>query len=81
MRQPDRQSVPDEKSAPTARRQPHAALDLPSRNWKAMKIERLLDLAHRPQPVCLLRTIPCAAWAPLKRIISLFIYRIGRAPA
>ena len=54
MRQPDRQSVPDEKSAPTARRQPHAVLDLPSRDWKAMKIERLLDLAHRPRPMRML---------------------------
>lgn len=35
-------------------RQPHAVLDLPSRNWKAMKIERLLDLAGRPQPMRLL---------------------------
>ncbi|MGH8146232.1 MAG: methyltransferase domain-containing protein [Rhodanobacteraceae bacterium] len=35
-------------------RQPHAALDLPSRNWKAMKIERLLDLAQRPQPMRML---------------------------
>ena len=31
--------------------QPHAALDLPSRTWKAMKIERLLDLARRAQPI------------------------------
>lgn len=35
-------------------RQPHAVLDLPSRNWKALKIERLLDLAHRPQPIKML---------------------------
>jgi ubiquinone/menaquinone biosynthesis C-methylase UbiE len=35
-------------------RQPHAVLDLPSRDWKAMKIERLLDLAHRPQPMRML---------------------------
>ncbi|MGH8292941.1 MAG: methyltransferase domain-containing protein [Gammaproteobacteria bacterium] len=35
-------------------RQPHAVLDLLSRNWKAMKIERLLDLAHRPQPMRML---------------------------
>jgi len=35
-------------------RQPHAVLDLPSRNWKALKIERLLDLAHRPQPIRML---------------------------
>lgn len=37
-----------------AERQPHAVLDLPSRNWKALKIERLLDLAHRPQPIKML---------------------------
>lgn len=35
-------------------RQPHVVLDLPSRNWKAMKIARLLDLASRPQPMRLL---------------------------
>lgn len=29
-------------------RQPHAVLDLPSRAWKAAKIERLLGLAGRP---------------------------------
>lgn len=38
----------------TAVRQPHAALDLPSRNWKAEKISRLLDLTHRPQPMRIL---------------------------
>ena len=27
-------------------RQPHAVLDLPSRRWKALKIERLLNLAN-----------------------------------
>jgi len=41
-------------NATTAQRQPHAVLDLPSRNWKAEKIERLLDLASRPQPMRLL---------------------------
>lgn len=41
-------------NAHTFERQPHAVLDLPSRNWKAMKIERLLDLATRPQPLRLL---------------------------
>ncbi|TAN08383.1 MAG: SAM-dependent methyltransferase [Rhodanobacteraceae bacterium] len=35
-------------------RQPHAVLDLPSRDRKAMKIERLLDLAQRPQPLRML---------------------------
>lgn len=41
---------------PTAafQRQPHVALDLPSRDCKAMKIERLLDLARRPQPIRML---------------------------
>lgn len=38
----------------TQQRQPHAVLDLPSRNWKAMKIERLLGLAQRPQPMRML---------------------------
>ena len=38
----------------TAVRQPHAVLDLPSRNWKAEKIARLLDLPHRPQPMRIL---------------------------
>ncbi|HKT31703.1 MAG TPA: class I SAM-dependent methyltransferase [Gammaproteobacteria bacterium] len=37
----------------TARR-PHAVLDLQSRNLKAMKIERLLDLDSRPQPLKIL---------------------------
>ena len=35
-------------------RQPHVALDLSSRNWKALKIARLLDLASRSQPMRLL---------------------------
>lgn len=35
-------------------RQPHAVLDLPSRRLKGMKIERLLDLASRPQPIRML---------------------------
>lgn len=35
-------------------RQPHAVLDLPSRDWKALKIEHLLGLAQRRQPMCLL---------------------------
>lgn len=42
-------TLPDERV-----RQPHAVLDLPSRNWKAMKIERLLDLAQRSQPMRML---------------------------
>lgn len=41
-------------NAHTVHRQPHAVLDMPSRDWKAMKIERLLDLANRPQPLRLL---------------------------
>ena len=35
-------------------RQPHAVLDLPSRRLKGLKIERLLDLTHRPQPIRML---------------------------
>ena len=38
----------------TPNRQPHAVLDLPSRQWKGLKIERLLDLHTRPQPISLL---------------------------
>lgn len=41
-------------STPPAARQPHAVLDLPSRDWKAMKIERLLDLRSRSKPMRLL---------------------------
>lgn len=37
--------------AESPQRQPHAVLDLPSRDRKAIKIARLLDLAARPQPV------------------------------
>jgi len=37
-----------------AARQPHAVLDLPSRRFKGLKIERLLDLASRPQPIRML---------------------------
>jgi len=35
-------------------RQPHAVLDLPSRRLKGIKIERLLHLADRPQPIRML---------------------------
>lgn len=35
-------------------RQPHVVLDLPSRDRKALKIERLLNLTTRPQPLHLL---------------------------
>ena len=41
-------------SVHTLLRQPHAVLDLPSRNWKAMKIERLLALAEHAQPIRML---------------------------
>ncbi len=34
--------------------QPHAVLDLPSRRLKGLKIELLLDLAHRAQPIRML---------------------------
>jgi ubiquinone/menaquinone biosynthesis C-methylase UbiE len=39
---------------PSAMRQPHAVLDLPSRRLKGLKIERLLDLASRKQPIRML---------------------------
>jgi ubiquinone/menaquinone biosynthesis C-methylase UbiE len=39
---------------PMIERLPHVSTDMPSRNFKAMKIERLLDLASRPQPIRLL---------------------------
>ena len=38
----------------TTQRQPHAVLDLPSRVWKGMKIERLLGLAQWPRPIRML---------------------------
>lgn len=38
----------------SATRLPHAVLDLPSRRFKGLKIERLLDLANRPQPIRML---------------------------
>ncbi|MEO6690519.1 MAG: class I SAM-dependent methyltransferase [Dokdonella sp.] len=37
-----------------ASRQPHAVLDLESRRLKGLKIERVLDLARRPQPMRML---------------------------
>lgn len=48
--QPDRAAV----DAAALKRQPHAVLDLASRQWKAEKIERLLRLESRPGPLCLL---------------------------
>jgi SAM-dependent methyltransferase len=41
-------------SAALIARQPHAVLELPSRRFKGLKIERLLDLASRPQPLHML---------------------------
>jgi SAM-dependent methyltransferase len=41
-------------SAEDHARQPHAVLDLPSRTKKAIKIERLLALDDRPEPIRLL---------------------------
>jgi SAM-dependent methyltransferase len=41
-------------SQETPQRQPHAVLDLPSRRLKALKIEHLLDLSARRQPLKLL---------------------------
>lgn len=35
-------------------RQPHAVLDLQSRRWKGLKIERLLGLSERPGPMRML---------------------------
>jgi SAM-dependent methyltransferase len=40
--------------ADAASRLPHVAFDLVSRRWKGLKIERLLDLVSRPQPIRLL---------------------------
>lgn len=39
---------------PNHARSPHASMDLQARARKALKIERLLDLAHRAQPISLL---------------------------
>lgn len=39
-----------------AARQPHAVLDLPSRRLKGLKIERLLHLAERRQPIRMLES-------------------------
>ena len=41
-------------SSPGPVRQPHAVLDVASRQWKARKIELLLDLDSRPGPIRLL---------------------------
>lgn len=41
-------------TAPLSQRLPHVALDLASRERKALKIERLLGLASRPQPIRML---------------------------
>ncbi|HEY8586607.1 MAG TPA: class I SAM-dependent methyltransferase [Rhodanobacter sp.] len=38
----------------TSARQPHVVMDLPSRRFKGLKIERLLDLANRHQPMRML---------------------------
>lgn len=45
---------PETPEHATAARQPHVVLDLPSRRLKGLKIERLLDLASRPQPMRML---------------------------
>ena len=44
----------EEQTASATPRQPHAVLDLDSRRLKAVKIERLLELASRPQPMRML---------------------------
>lgn len=41
-------------NTPALKRKPHAVLDLHSRNSKAVKIERLLDLDQRRQPIRML---------------------------
>lgn len=41
-------------NAPRPARQPHVVLDISSRNSKALKIEHLLGLATRPQPLRML---------------------------
>lgn len=51
---PSNQQADEAGSATSATRQPHAVLDLPSRRFKGMKIERLLDFASRPQPIRML---------------------------
>jgi SAM-dependent methyltransferase len=43
-----------EANSPARDRQPHVVMDLPSRSWKALKIERLLDLDRRPGTISLL---------------------------
>ena len=50
---PSSHHVRDAGDASSARR-PHAVLDLPSRRLKGLKIERLLNLASRPQPIRML---------------------------
>ena len=47
-------SQSEHSSMPPPVRQPHAVLDLRSRQWKAIKIERLLQLDRRPGPIRLL---------------------------
>jgi SAM-dependent methyltransferase len=48
----DRSHLVSNAAAPE--RRPHAVLDLPSRRFKGLKIELLLDLAKRPQPIRML---------------------------
>lgn len=45
---------PDVAASAADSRQPHAVLDLESRRLKGLKIERLLDLANRAQPIRML---------------------------
>lgn len=52
--QPHERSRPVKMNMSAIQRQPHAVLDLPSRNAKALKIERLLDLAQRKRPIRML---------------------------
>lgn len=49
-----RPKINDAKDYDASSRLPHVALDIYSRRLKGLKIERLLDLANRPQPIRML---------------------------
>lgn len=52
---PSKRPFSEKRASETStERQPHVVMDLPSRRFKGLKIERLLDLANRPQPMRLL---------------------------
>src|SRR3546814_2152088 len=54
IRRPPRSTRTDTLFPYTTLFRSHAVLDLPSRRFKGLKIERLLDLASRPQPIRML---------------------------